>query len=297
MKHPIFIDGAHGTTGLTLRARLAGREDIELLEIDPEKHRDPAARAKLLNEAEVVILCLPDEAAVQAVALITNPRVRVIDASTAHRTTPGWIYGFPELDRRSRMKISGAARVAVPGCHATGFTAAVHPLRMAGVIGADYPVCAQSLSGYSGAGKAMIEQYEQTRKGDAALLSPRLYALGLHHKHLPEMRLQNDLIRPPLFTPMVGPYRQGMLVTLPLRRELFVKDMDAAAVRSIYAAYYAGEQFIRVCPFGDTAALEDGYLGAQGANGTNRLDLFVYGHDEEIWIIWAKARPARPCSA
>ncbi|ADU25735.1 N-acetyl-gamma-glutamyl-phosphate reductase [Ethanoligenens harbinense] len=285
MKHRIFVDGRHGTTGLELGARLAARDDVEQIVIDPEKHRDPAARKACLNEAEIVFLCLPDAAAREAVALIENPAVRVIDASTAHRTASGWIYGFPELDKAQRGKIRTASRVAVPGCHATGFNAAVHPLRAEGVLTADYPLTAQSISGYSGAGKAMIAQYEDTRKDDPALKSPRLYALGLHHKHLPEMQAINALEKPPLFTPMVGPYRQGMLVLLPLRRELLAKDLDAAAVRELYAAYYQGEPFIRVIPFDDQSGFDGGYFGADGANGTNRLDLFVFGHDEEILVV------------
>lgn len=285
MKHKVFVDGQHGTTGLELGARLAARDDVEPVFIDPEKRKDPAARKACLNEADIVFLCLPDAAAKEAVALIENPAVRVIDASTAHRTAPGWVYGFPELDKVQRDKIRAAKRVAVPGCHATGFNAAVHPLRAEGVLGADYPLVAQSISGYSGAGKAMIEQYEDTRKDDAALKSPRLYALGLHHKHLPEMQAVNGLVKPPLFTPMVGPYRQGMLVLLPLRRELLGKDLDAAAVRALYAAYYEGEPFIRVLPFDDQSGFDSGYFGADGANGTNRLDLFVFGHDEEILVV------------
>lgn len=285
MKHTVFVDGAHGTTGLMLRERLAGRDDLDVLEIDAEKRKDPAERARLLNAAEIVFLCLPDAAAREAVSLIENPATRVIDASTAHRVSPGWVYGFPELNKEQREKIRKADRVAVPGCHATGFNAAVHPLRTAGVLGADTPLCAQSISGYSGAGKTMIEQYEQTRKDDAALLSPRLYALGLRHKHLPEMQAVNTLAKPPLFTPMVGPYRQGMLVLLPLRRELLARDADAAAVHALYADYYAGEPFIRVQPFDDQSTFDGGYFGAQGANGTNRLDLFVFGHDEEILVV------------
>ncbi len=281
----VFVDGQHGTTGLELDARLKARSDVALIRIPPKKHRDPEARRACLNEADVVFLCLPDAAAREAVDMVENPNVRVIDASTAHRTAPGWVYGFPELDRGQRGKIRSASRVAVPGCHATGFTAAMHPLRAGGIAAADYPVTAQSVSGYSGAGKAAIAQYEDTRKNDPALKSPRLYALGLHHKHLPEMAFYNDLTRPPLFTPMVGPYRQGMLVLLPLRRELLAKDMDAKALREYYAAYYAGEPFIRVMPFDDSADLENGYLGADGAAGTNRLDIFVYGHDEEILIV------------
>lgn len=285
MKKKVFVDGQHGTTGLELGARLAARDDLEMIRIEPGQHRDPAARKACLNAADIVFLCLPDDAAKEAVALVENPAVRVIDASTAHRVSPGWVYGFPELEREQRGKIRSAKRVAVPGCHATGFTAALHPLRAGGILGAEYPVTAQSISGYSGAGKTMIGQYENTRRDDPVLKSPRLYALGLHHKHLPEMQAYNRLEKPPLFTPMVGPYRQGMLVLLPLRRELLAKDLDGAALRDYYAAYYKGEPFIRVMPFDDQSQFDGGYLGADGANGTNRLDLFIYGHDEEVLVI------------
>lgn len=285
MTYKVFVDGQHGTTGLELGNRLASRTDIEQIQIDPEKRRDPETRKACLNAADIVFLCLPDTAAKEAVALVENPHVRVIDASTAHRTAPGWVYGFPELNPAQRDKIRTAPRVAVPGCHATGFNAAVHPLRETGILSADYPLTAQSISGYSGAGKAMIEQYEHTRKDDAALKSPRLYALSLHHKHLPEMQAVNTLEKPPLFTPMVGPYRQGMLVLLPLRRELLSKNLDAAAVRELYAAYYQGEPFIHVMPFDNQSGFDGGYFGADGANGTNRLDLFVFGHDEEILVV------------
>ncbi|MFT9077090.1 N-acetyl-gamma-glutamyl-phosphate reductase [Ethanoligenens sp.] len=285
MKYKVFIDGQHGTTGLELDSRLAAREDIEQIEIDPEKRKDPEARKACLNAADIVFLCLPDAAAKEAVALIENPDVRVIDASTAHRVSSGWIYGFPELEKIQREKIRNARRVAVPGCHATGFNAAVYPLRAGGIIAGEYPLVAQSVSGYSGAGKAMIVQYEDTRKTDPALKSPRLYALGLHHKHLPEMQAVNRLEKPPLFTPMVGPFRQGMLVLLPLRRELLKKDLDAAALRDYYAAYYHEEPFIHVMPFDDQSSFDGCYLGADGANGTNRLDLFVFGHDEEILVV------------
>lgn len=285
MKYKIFVDGQHGTTGLELGSRLAARDDVQLIEIEPEQHRDPAARKACLNAADVAFLCLPDAAAKEAVALIDNPNVRVIDASTAHRVSPGWVYGFPELDKGQRDKIRVANRVAVPGCHATGFHAAVHPLRAGGILGSDYPLVAQSISGYSGAGKATVTQYEDTRKDDPALKSPRLYALSLHHKHLPEMQAINTLEKPPLFTPVVGPYRKGMLVLLPLRRELLAKDVDAAALRAYYAAYYQGEPFIHVMPFDDQSSFDGGYFGADGANGTNRLDLFVFGHDEEILVV------------
>ncbi len=285
MKTAVFVDGQHGTTGLQIESRLHARDDIERIEIQENRRKDPQARRECLNRADVVFLCLPDDAAREAVSFIDNDKTRVIDASTAHRTANGWVYGFPELDGGQRERIHTAARVAVPGCHATGFNAAVHPLRAGEIIGSDYPLVAQSISGYSGAGKKMIAQYEDTRKDDPVLKSPRLYALGLHHKHLPEMKVINHLDKPPLFTPMVGPYRQGMLVLLPLRTELMKKKLDAAAIHSYYEQYYRNDPFIQVMPFDDTSSFDMGYFGADGANGTNRLDLFIFGHDEEVLVV------------
>lgn len=283
VKTKVFVDGESGTTGLEIHGRLAGRADIELLAIDPARRRDPAERERLLNAADVDVLCLPDDAAREAVAMVHTPSVRILDASTAHRTAPGWVYGLPELGRREQIRT--AARVAVPGCHATGFNALVAPLVQGGVIGADYPVCCQSVSGYSGGGKKMIARYQGARTAADMLHSPRFYALGLGHKHLPEMQAVSGLNRPPLFTPIVGDYYRGMLVAVPLRGELMRRARTPAELAEYYSDYYRGEPFIRVMPAGGGDALDAGCLDAMGCNGTNRLEIFTFGREGEILAV------------
>ena len=285
MKYRIFVDGEAGTTGLELRARLAGRTDIELLKIDPALHRDIGERKRLLNAADLAFLCLPDDAAREAVSLIENHTTRVIDASTAFRTHPDWVYGWPEMGGGQREKISGAKRVSVPGCHATGFNAAVYPLVRGAILPTDYPITATSVSGYSGAGKQRIAEYEDTRRDDPQLDSPRFYALTLQHKHLPEMVKVNDLAFEPIFTPMVGRFYRGMVVTLPLSRRLLLKDLDARGIHAYYQDYYGDEPFIKVMPFGGEGSLDGGYFGVQDCNGTNRLELFVFGHERQTVVI------------
>ena len=203
MKPKIYIDGKDGTTGLQIYDRLAARSDIDLLLIDEDKRKDPAERKKLMAAADIVFLCLPDAAAVEAVALAEGTNARIIDASTAHRTAPGWVYGFPELKKGQREAIAKAKYVANPGCHATGFIAIAAPLVQAGVLPADADLCCFSLTGYSGGGKKMIAQYEAPEKGEA-LYSPGLYGLGQNHKHLPEMQKICGLTKPPVFTPHCG---------------------------------------------------------------------------------------------
>jgi N-acetyl-gamma-glutamyl-phosphate reductase, uncommon form len=279
------VDGEAGTTGLELRARLSGRADIELLTIDPALHRDITERKRLLNAADLVFLCLPDDATREAVSLVENSQTRVIDASCAFRTHPDWVYGWPEMGGGQREKIKTAKRVSVPGCHATGFNAAVYPLVRGGILPPDYPIAATSVSGYSGAGKQRIAEYEDTRRGDPELDSPRFYALTLHHKHLPEMVGVNGLAFEPVFTPMVGRFYRGMLVSLPLVRRLLSKDLDSQELHAYYREYYKDEPFIQVMPFGGEGSLDGGYFGAQGCNGTNRLELFVFGSERQSVVI------------
>lgn len=285
MKYKVFVDGEAGTTGLEINSRLQNRSDIELLKIDPALHRDKNERKRLLNSADIVFLCLPDDASREAVSLVTNEHTKIIDASTAHRTNDDWVYGWPEMSREQREKIKKSKRVAVPGCHATGFNAAVHPLAAGGILPADYPICSTSVSGYSGGGKKLIAAYEQTRVGDEAMRSPRYYALALKHKHLPEMMKVNGLKFPPVFTPLVGNFYRGMLVSLPLQRRLLSKDMSAKDVYNYYKEYYKDEKFIKVMPFGGENCLDGGFLGADGCNGTNRLEIFVFGHDDQILVM------------
>ncbi|GIX31705.1 MAG: N-acetyl-gamma-glutamyl-phosphate reductase [Porticoccaceae bacterium] len=282
----VFIDGAHGTTGLELRDRLAGRDELELLQLPAERRRDPEARAELLNAADLVFLCLPDDAAREAVALLApdNERTRVLDASTAHRTAPGWVYGLPELSAEQRRQIAAARRVAVPGCHATGFALLVAPLVAAGVLPPDQPLTAFSVTGYSGGGRAMIEEYEGQGPLPEALTSPRLYALGLRHKHLPEMQAICGLAHPPLFTPIVGSFRRGMVVSVPLWPSSLPRPVEPEEVHALYADHYADEPFVRVQPFPADAALDRGFLPATTCNGTNRVELFVFGHRDQLLL-------------
>lgn len=285
LKYKVFVDGEAGTTGLEINSRLEKRDDIEILRIDPALHRDKNERQRLMNSADICFLCLPDDAAREAVSFVTNPDTRIIDASTAHRTNPDWTYGWPEMNKKQREKIAQSKRVAVPGCHATGFNAAVYPLVAGGILPHDYPIAATSVSGYSGGGKKLISAYESERRGDPEMLSPRYYALTLHHKHLPEIMKISSLESEPVFTPLVGNYYRGMLVTLPINRRLLAKDLDAHDVWQYYSEYYKDEKFIKVMPFGGEDTLDGGFLGAQGCNGTNRLEIFVFGHDGQILVM------------
>ncbi len=263
----VFIDGSSGTTGLRIADRLAARPEIELLSIPVQARKDAAARAAVINGADLAFLCLPDAAAREVVPLL-RPGVKVLDTSTAHRTAPGWVYGLPEL-HGGRAAIAGARRVAVPGCHATGFITLAAPLVALGYAGADYPFCCQSLTGYSGGGKAMIAGYLAPDR-DKALDGPRAYGLSLHHKHLPEMQAACKLSAPPVFCPVVADYYSGMETILPLRRELL--RADAAAVAAGLADYYAGETQIAVHPLNEVP--ENGFLAANGMAGTDRLEIY-----------------------
>jgi N-acetyl-gamma-glutamyl-phosphate reductase len=268
----IFIDGEAGTTGLQIRARLEGREDLDLLSIDPARRKDPEARRELLSAADVAVLCLHDDVAREAVALIENPQTRVLDASSAHRTADGWAYGFPELTPGSREQIRSARLVSNPGCYATGAIALLRPLTDAGLLPPAYPLSVQGFSGYSGGGRALVDAQEE--RGEHPLAGPfKSYALTLTHKHQPEMARHGGLKHAPLFTPHVGGWRQGMLVQLPLH--LGPLGVTAQALHAALTAHYAGERFIRVMPFEDGQPA-DPVLDPRALNGTNELELFVY---------------------
>ena len=284
--HQIFIDGREGTTGLQIQERLQAHADIELRELPAEQRKDPAARKALINQVDFVISCLPDAAARESASMIENPRTRLIDPSSAHRVSPDFVYGFPELNRGQRDLIRKAARVSVPGCHATGFIAALAPLVARGLVPKDYPAVVHSLSGYSGGGKSLIGKYE-TASPDAhqALRGPRPYGLSLKHKHLPEMQHVAGLESAPFFEPVVGDFYKGMLVSVPLFTRLLPKKLVPHDVHEVLAAHYQGERFVRVQPLETDALLEDCYLSPLACNDTNRLDLFVFGHEQQILLV------------
>jgi N-acetyl-gamma-glutamyl-phosphate reductase len=285
MKFKVFVDGSEGTTGLQIHERLAGRPELELITIDPVKRKDPAAKAECLNAADVAFLCLPDAAARESVALVTNAETVLIDASTAHRTDPGWAYGLPELGVEWRERIVSSNRIANIGCHAGSFILAVQPLVAAGVIPADQVLSCFSLTGYSGGGKKMIAEYEAPDRPES-LQSPRPYALGLSHKHLPEMRQHAGLVHPPIFSPVVAHYRQGLSVTVPLSLPHLPGAPKLADIHAVLEAAYAGQTFVKVLPLGDDAAnLDGGFFDLQACNGTNRADVLVTGHDDQALVM------------
>lgn len=274
MKPKVYIDGKEGTTGLQIYDRLAAREDIELLLIDEERRKDTEERRKLLNAADLVFLCLPDAAAVEAAGLIENDRTRVIDCSTAHRTAEGWTYGFPELSAERREAIRTAARVANPGCHATGFISIVYPLVQMGLIPRDAALSCFSLTGYSGGGKKMIAQYENAER-EPELDSPRIYGLNQAHKHLPEMQKVCGLTTAPVFSPIVADYYKGMASTVPL-------FLDRETLLLALTKYYQGSgnsRMVRV-----SAAWEGPMLGANILAGCDSLYLFVQGNHERSTV-------------
>ena len=279
----VFIDGKEGTTGLKIFERFADRSDINIIQIDEDKRKDPAEKAKIINASDYTFLCLPDAAAVESVQLCTNSKTRIIDASTAHRTNPEWAYGFPELDASFREKIAGSNRVAVPGCYASGFVSLGYPLVKSGIMPADYPVVIHAVSGYSGAGKKAIAQYEADGR-NPELDSPRLYALTQTHKHLPEMKKIAGLEYEPVFNPYVCDYFQGMTVTVGLHARLLSKKVTAHNVWEMFAAHYDGCRFVKVAGFMGEGVLEEPFIPANTLAGTNMMQIFVYGNDDRIML-------------
>ena len=276
--YQIFIDGSHGTTGLELENRLASRDDIQLLSIDEDKRKDPAEKQAFFDQADVIFLCLPDDHARQSAAMISPDKI-VIDASTAHRTLPDWVYGFPELSTEQRQAIATSKRICVPGCHATGFIALVAPLVNNGLLEKDEYLSCFSITGYSGGGKDMIAQYQATARRRRG---PQPYALGLSHKHLPEMRKFSGLTHNPHFIPIVGDIERGMLVTVPL---LGGTTGSLERIWLALAQHYKDSHFVRIQPLGISPNTDDGFLDPTVNNLTNRMDLFVFGHDEQASVI------------
>jgi N-acetyl-gamma-glutamyl-phosphate reductase len=293
----VFIDGAAGTTGLEIRERLAGRPDIELVQLSDAQRKDTRARKEALNESDLVILCLPDEAAIEAVSLIENEAVRVIDASTAHRTAPGWVYGFPELDPGQRARIAGAARVSNPGCYPTGFLALVRPLVRAGIVPPDFPLTVNAVSGYSGGGKAMIEEFEDKSSPRHVDTVVRTYGLTLSHKHAPEMRVHAGLAHPPVFSPYVGRFYRGMIVEVPLQLWALPRKPVVFDIFGVIADTYRGEKLIEVAgldhldmrerakriahvPAAFAADAMPQSIDAEMLKLTNGMKLYVLGNDK-----------------
>lgn len=279
LKPKVYIDGQSGTTGLQIRERLEKRSDIELLRIDEDKRHDSAERKKFLNAADVAFLCLPDDGAREAAAMVENPDTCIIDASTAHRTAEGWTYGFPELSGEQRAAIQASRRIANPGCHATGLISSTAPLVRMGILPADYPLTCFSLTGYSGGGKKMIAEYEAPER-DERLASGRLYALTQKHKHLPEMVKVCGLAHPPVFVPVVEDFYKGMATTILLQSALLAKPVTGQELRDALAEYYAGQRFVSVAPYGG----DEPVLFASTLAGTNQLRLAVAGNDGQITV-------------
>jgi N-acetyl-gamma-glutamyl-phosphate reductase len=272
----IFIDGSAGTTGLRIRERLAQREDLSLITLPEELRKDTAARKEAMNRADIVFLCLPDAAAIEAVELVENPDTVILDASTAHRTSPGWSYGFPELSEAHLEAVKTAKRIAVPGCHASGFIALIYPLIRSGLLSADARLSCFSLTGYSGGGKSMIAAYEDPAR-DVALDSPRIYALRQQHKHLKEMKYVTGIEREPIFSPIVADYYSGMLVTVPLFTDA-VKG-GAETIRDVYRKHYTSDivHYVEELP-------EDGFAASNTLSGKDSMEIFVCGSEERLTL-------------
>jgi N-acetyl-gamma-glutamyl-phosphate reductase len=283
----VFIDGQSGTTGLQIVERLNKHDSIQLVEIAKEKRKDPAEKKKILNSVDLVILCLPDEAARESVALISNTSVKILDASSAHRTAYNWVYGLPELEKEQRSRIEKSRFVSVPGCYPTGFVLAMAPLIKKGLVPADYPVSVHAVSGYSGGGRQLIEKYEnrEAEFGVNELNVFRPYGFQLKHKHIPEMQKYTGLEKPPVFLPSVGHFLQGMLVMVPISLASLTKQPRAESIVEILEERYRDEKYVRVYPFNDQDPLDEGFLTPLTCNGSNRVDLMVHGHESQIVII------------
>ncbi|MBN9638347.1 MAG: N-acetyl-gamma-glutamyl-phosphate reductase [Achromobacter sp.] len=282
MTHPlVFIDGDQGTTGLQIHERLRDRADLRLLTLAEGDRKDPRRRAEAINASDIAILCLPDEPARQAVASIVNPEVRVIDASSAHRTTAGWVYGFPEMAAGQGERIAQAKRVSNPGCYPTGAIALLRPLVQAGLVPADYPLSVHAVSGYSGGGRASVDAYEGP--GATGGLAFQVYGLGLAHKHTPEIERHAGLTQRPVFVPSYGAFRQGIVLTVPLQLRLLPAGVSVAQLQQCLARHYAGARHVQVVAAQDAAAQT--FLDPQALNGTNDLRLAVHGNAEHGQVL------------
>ncbi|MBQ7646543.1 MAG: N-acetyl-gamma-glutamyl-phosphate reductase [Clostridia bacterium] len=277
-KYKVFIDGSAGTTGLRIFDRLESRDDIELLKLCESERKEISKRKEMINKSDITFLCLPDDASRESVSLVENGDTVIIDTSTAHRTESGWAYGFPELSKEMREKIRQSKRVAVPGCHASGFNAIVYPLVAKAAIPSDYPVSCFSLSGYSGAGKKAIAEYESDSRPEE-YSSPRLYALAQHHKHLKEMKFISSLASEPVFSPVICDYYSGMAVTVPLHTKLMNGNHSVDTLFELYADFFKGEKLIKVIK--DT---EGGFLGSNNLSCCDGMEIHVNGNEERVTV-------------
>ena len=284
MKQKVFVDGSEGTTGLRIFERFQGRDDVELIKIDPELRKDPEERKRLINSSDITFLCLPDVAARESAGLVDpdNDHTVIIDTSTAHRTEEGWAYGFPELSDKHLEAVKTGNRIAVPGCYASGFISLIYPLVAGGIIPKDYPVSAFALSGYSGAGKKTIAVYESEDR-PSELSSGREYALAQQHKHLKEMKAITGLSRTPLFSPIIDDYYSGMVVSTPFYADMLSKKMTPSELLEFYREYYAGKKFIKVAEADDETAAS-GFLAGNSLSGWDGLKIYVTGNEERIVV-------------
>jgi len=283
MAYKVFIDGKEGTTGLRITERLSGRNDIQLLEIDEALRKSTVERKRLINESDYTILCLPDEAAIESVSLCDNKKTKIIDASTAHRTNTSWAYGFPELSPEHRSAIKNSRRVSVPGCYASGFNALVYPLVKNKLIPPYHPIVCHAVSGYSGAGKKAIAQYEAPDRPEE-LDAPRLYSLGKTHKHIKEMMAVSGLSYPPIFNPYINPFYSGMIVSIPLHLRTLIKKATAKTVWEMFAEHYDGQKLVKVMPYMGEGVLENGFMAANTLKGTDTMQIFVFGLEDSIML-------------
>ncbi len=280
-KPTVFIDGAEGTTGLQIHSRLNQRDDIEIVNIPPEKRKDPQVRSQFINSADVAILCLPDNAAREAVSFVTNPNVKILDASSAHRVANDWVYGFPELEEKRREEIKNAKRVSNPGCYPTGFLACVRPLVRAGIIPKDFPVTINAISGYSGGGRKLIEEYQSISPEQSNNYAYGIYGLSFGHKHVKEMHQHSGLQFPPLFVPAVGNFEKGMLVQIPLPLHGLQNKPNGKLIHQILEEYYHKEKYVSVAALNDESSLRKGkFIESQAANDSNLVQVFVFANDE-----------------
>lgn len=278
----VFIDGSEGTTGLRIHERFEKRDDVELIKINPELRKDPEERKKLINSSDITFLCLPDAAAIESVSLVENENVVIIDTSTAHRTEAGWAYGFPELSKTHKENIAKGKRIAVPGCHATGFISTVYPLVAGNILPKDYPLSSFSLTGYSGGGKKMITAYEACDK-TKDLFAPRQYGLTQKHKHLKEMKAITGIEREPLFAPIVDDYYSGMLVSVPLYADMLNGNETLESIHEYLTKFYEGQKFISVAALDDELS-STGFLPGNTLSGYDGLKIYVTGNDERIVV-------------